>query len=104
METGLVSNDLVVFRKGGTRCKITVTGVESHSGNDFTKGRSAIVEMAHKVVEIHQLTDLSVGTTMNIGTMGEWNHTVREYILESSLCQRAKLFAAAVLRLDSFCP
>ena len=69
METGLRSNALAIFRKGGTRCRITVTGVEAHAGNDFTKGRSAIVEMAHKIVEIHSLTDLSAGTTMNIGTI-----------------------------------
>lgn len=214
METGLRSNALAVFRKGGTRCRITVTGVEAHAGNDFTKGRSAIVEMAHKIVEIHSLTDLSAGTTMNIGTiqggtifnavparceivvdmrfekneemekakenlaavcrktyiegtqtemeyidvmhvfettedglalwdflretaeeaglqpleqarlggssdaayltmagvptvcscgtMGEWNHTVREYALADSLYERAKLFANALLRMDRF--
>ena len=214
METGLRSNQLAVFRKGGTRCRITVTGVEAHAGNDFTKGRSAIVEMAYKIVDIHNLTDLSVGTTMNIGTiqggtifnavpakceivvdmrfekneelekakknlaavcaktyiegtttqmeyidvmhvfettegglrllsflqdtaretgleavdkialggssdaayltmagvptvcscgtMGEWNHTVREYAMVDSLYQRAKLFAGALLRMDQF--
>ncbi len=69
METGLISNKLAVFRKGGTRCRITTHGVEAHAGNDFTKGRSAIVEMAYKVVDIHNLTDLTVGTTMNIGTI-----------------------------------
>jgi glutamate carboxypeptidase len=45
-----------------------------------------------------------VPTVCSCGAMGEWNHTVREYILESSLCQRAKLFTAAVLRLDEFRP
>ena len=214
METGLISNKLAVFRKGGTRCRITTHGVEAHAGNDFTKGRSAIVEMAYKIVDIHNLTDLSVGTTMNIGTvqggtifnavpakcecvvdmrfekneelerakknlkavcdktyidgtttemeyidvmhvfettdgglkllaflqktaeetglrevgktvlggssdaayitmagvptvcsagsMGEWNHTVREYIEQDSLAERAKLYAGALLRIDQF--
>ncbi|MBQ8919055.1 MAG: M20/M25/M40 family metallo-hydrolase [Acidaminococcaceae bacterium] len=69
METGLLSNKICVFRKGGTRCRITVTGVEAHAGNDFTKGRSAIVEMAYKIIDIHNLTDLVAGTTMNIGTI-----------------------------------
>ena len=63
------SNKICVFRKGGTRCRITVHGVEAHAGNDFTKGRSAIAEMAYKVVDIHNLTDLKAGTTMNIGTI-----------------------------------
>ena len=214
METGLISNKICVFRKGGTRCRITVHGVEAHAGNDFTKGRSAIAEMAYKVVDIHNLTDLKAGTTMNIGTinggtifnavpakceavvdmrfekneelekakksleavckktyiegtttemeyidvmhvfettegglalwnylhdtaaemnlaetgqirlggssdaayitmagvpclcscgtMGEWNHTVREYILTDSLYERAKLFAGALLNADNF--
>lgn len=69
METGLESNALVVSRKGGTRCKITVTGVEAHSGNDFLKGRNAIIEMCHKIERIHALTDLDAGTTLNIGTI-----------------------------------
>ena len=214
METGLISNKIAVFRKGGTRCRITTHGVEAHAGNDFTKGRSAIAEMAYKVVDIHNLTDLSVGTTMNIGTiqggtifnavpakceavvdmrfekneelekgkaalkavcdktyiegtttemeyidimhvfettegglkflkflqetaeetglrevgearlggssdaayitmagvptvcsagsMGEWNHTIREYIEQDSLYERAKLYAGALLRMDKF--
>ena len=49
-------------------------------------------------------TIAGVPTVCSCGAMGEWNHTVREYIAESSLCQRAKLFAAAVLRLDEFRP
>jgi len=214
METGLISNKVAVFRKGATRYRIRVNGVEAHAGNDFTKGRSAIVEMAHKIIDIHNLTDLTVGTTMNIGTvnggtifnavparceivvdmrfekneemakaiqnlkaicqktyiegtstemeyidilhvfettegglalwgflhdtatemglaepgktrlggssdasymtmagvptlcscgsMGEWNHTVREYILEESLYERGKLFAGALLNADRF--
>lgn len=214
METGLVSNKLVTGRKGGVRCKITVNGVEAHSGNDFTKGRSAIVEMAYKIIDIHNLTNLETGTTMNIGTinggtifnsipakceiivdmrfkrndelekakkafkkicektyiegttttmeyidimhvfettadgtrlfeflkrtaednglellesmylggssdaayttmagvptvcscgtMGEWNHTIREYALVDSLYSRAKLFAAAVINIEDF--
>ena len=36
------------------------------------------------------------------GTMGEWNHTVREYILTDSLYERAKLFAGALLNADNF--
>ena len=36
------------------------------------------------------------------GTMGGWNHTVREYILTDSLYERAKLFAGALLNADNF--
>ena len=69
MESGLVSNQLAVFRKGGTRCRIRVTGVEMHVGGDFAKGRNAIVEAAHKAIKISMLTNLKTGTTVNVGTI-----------------------------------
>ena len=43
-----------------------------------------------------------VPTVCSCGTMGEWNHTVREYALADSLYERAKLFANALLRMDRF--
>ena len=43
-----------------------------------------------------------VPTVCSCGTMGEWNHTVREYALADSLYARAKLFAGALLRMDLF--
>jgi glutamate carboxypeptidase len=67
METGLLNNDLCIGRKGRVECHITVNGVESHAGNDFSSGRSAIEEMAHKIIEIQKLTDLGSGTTVSVG-------------------------------------
>ena len=48
------------------------------------------------------LTMAGVPTVCSCGTMGEWNHTVREYAMVDSLYQRAKLFAGALLRMDQF--
>ena len=48
------------------------------------------------------LTMAGVPTVCSCGTMGEWNHTVREYALADSLYERAKLFANALLRMDRF--
>lgn len=65
LETGLVSNDICVGRKGDVGFLITVHGVAAHSGNDFLKGRSAIHEMAHKILELEKITDLEKNTTVS---------------------------------------
>lgn len=69
METGLADGCLCVGRKGHLGCRVTVTGVESHAGNDFESGRSAIEEAAHKILAIQRLTDLEEGTTVNVGVI-----------------------------------
>ncbi|MBS4536469.1 M20 family metallopeptidase [Clostridium sp. D2Q-14] len=69
METGLIDNYLCIGRKGCLRYSIRVDGVETHSGNDFQGGRSSIVEMAYKIIDLHNITDIDVGTTVNIGTI-----------------------------------
>ncbi len=65
METGLISNDICVARKGAAFARITTNGVASHSGNAFTAGRNAIAELAYKIPKIQALTDLSSGTTVS---------------------------------------
>lgn len=69
METGLVDNSLCYGRKGRIEAYVTVTGVEVHAGNDFLKGRNAIAEMAHKILEIEKLTNLEKGTTVVSGVI-----------------------------------
>lgn len=69
METGLADGCLCVGRKGHLGCRVTVNGVESHAGNDFESGRSAIEEAAHKILAIQALTDLEEGTTVNVGVI-----------------------------------
>ncbi len=66
METGLVSNQICIGRKGGGVANFTVTGVGAHSGNDFLKGRNSIAEMAHKTLDLQALTDLEKGTTVSV--------------------------------------
>ena len=46
--------------------------------------------------------EAGVPTVCSCGTMGEWNHTVREYVMADSLYERAKLFAGALLRMERF--
>jgi len=41
--------------------------VASHSGLDFEKGQSAILELADQIVAIQKLVDLKRGLTLNVG-------------------------------------
>lgn len=68
-ETGNIDNGIVVGRLGAELFTIETAGVSAHSGNDPEKGRSAIEEMAHKVIEIQKLNDIERGKLVNIGTI-----------------------------------
>jgi glutamate carboxypeptidase len=68
-ETGDVDNSLVVGRKGTIAYDIVVEGVSVHAGREPQKGRSAILEMARKIVDIQTLTDYDKGITFNVGTV-----------------------------------
>jgi len=56
-------------RKGIGEYLLRVTGKASHSGLDFEKGQSAIVELAAQIGKISTLVDLKRGLTLNVGTM-----------------------------------
>lgn len=60
---------LKTSRKGVGNITIRVRGRASHSGVDFEKGRSAIVELARQLLEIVKFTDLSRGITVNPGVI-----------------------------------
>jgi len=54
-------------RKGVGEYSIKVTGKAAHSGLDFDKGESAIVELAKQITAISKLVDLKRGLTLNVG-------------------------------------
>jgi len=54
-------------RKGVGEYELKVTGVASHSGLDFEKGQSAIVELARQILAVQKLVDLKRGLTLNAG-------------------------------------
>ena len=66
-EPGRASGNVVSSRKGGVFIRFAVTGRAAHSGANFTEGRSAIGELAHKIVALHALTDVDRGITVNVG-------------------------------------
>lgn len=66
-ETGFLDNGLVVQRKGSAVYTMSVQGVGAHAGNNPKGGRSAVLEIAHKVIDIQNATDWEQGTTFNVG-------------------------------------
>lgn len=68
-ETSFTDHSLVVQRKGCWRFFIETFGRGCHVGNDPENGRSAILEMAHKIIEIEKLTDYSKQYNVNVGTI-----------------------------------
>lgn len=68
-ETGDVNESLVVGRKGSSSYNIAVKGVSVHAGREPENGRSAILEIAHKIIDIQALSDFEKGVTFNVGTI-----------------------------------
>jgi glutamate carboxypeptidase len=54
-------------RKGVGEYTLHITGKAAHSGLDFEKGQSAVIELAHQICKISKLVDLNRGTTLNVG-------------------------------------
>lgn len=71
-------NNLVRQRKGLGQARFVVNGKASHAGGAHEQGRSAIKELAYKIVEIENLTDYETGVTVNVGIVsgGESRNTV----------------------------
>lgn len=80
-ETGFVDNGIVVGRKGVARFMMEVKGIAAHAGNDPENGRSAILEMAHKIIAVQKLTDWEKGISFNVGVMqgGKTSTAVPDY-------------------------
>jgi glutamate carboxypeptidase len=56
-------------RKGIGIYRVVVRGVAAHSGVDFEKGASAVVELARQIEKIARFTDLKRGITVNPGVI-----------------------------------
>lgn len=66
-EPGRPSGNVVSGRKGGVFMKMEITGKAAHSGGNYQEGISAIEELARKIIALHAITDLTKGTTVNVG-------------------------------------
>jgi glutamate carboxypeptidase len=68
-EPGRPEDSVVTDRKAGIFMRFEVAGKAAHAAANFEQGASAIVEMAHKIIALHALTDLSKGITVNVGVV-----------------------------------
>lgn len=72
---------LTVARKGVGMYRLAVEGVSAHAGVEPRKGRSAILELAHKIIAVHALNGTYDGLTLNVGvvTGGERPNVVPDH-------------------------
>ncbi len=67
-EPSLPGGTLKTARKGVGRYTLAIEGCPAHAGVEPEKGRSALLELAHQIIAIQSLSNLSVGTTLNVGS------------------------------------
>jgi glutamate carboxypeptidase len=61
------NGELVVARKGVGTFFIHIDGKPAHAGNKYTEGINANLEASLKLIELTKLTNLELGTTVNVG-------------------------------------
>lgn len=71
-------------RKGTGMFKLEAHGVPAHAGLEPEKGASAILEISKQIERIHQLNDLTIGTTANVCTIS--GGTTSNVIPETAVC------------------
>jgi len=59
--------EVVTGRKGVGTFFIDIEGKAAHAGNNYSDGHDANLEASYKLQELVRLTDLSKGTTLNVG-------------------------------------
>jgi glutamate carboxypeptidase len=66
LEPSRAADVITKARKGSDKYVLEVFGVPAHSGAEPHKGRSAVIELAHKMLAIHNLNTLFHGVTYNV--------------------------------------
>jgi glutamate carboxypeptidase len=69
-EPGLSDGALVTAQAGIRWLELIVHGKAAHAGLEPENGINAAAELAHKLTQIHALTDYSCHLTVNIGSVG----------------------------------
>ena len=59
--------EVVTGRKGVGTFFIDIVGKAAHAGNSYTEGHDANLEASYKLQELVKLTNLDLGTTVNVG-------------------------------------
>jgi glutamate carboxypeptidase len=63
------SGNLKTARKGLGRFRLTITGRPAHAGTNRHEGVSAVEELAHQVLALHDLNDEERGISVNVGVV-----------------------------------
>lgn len=85
IEPSDMTGNLITGRRGGGKFELHITGRAAHSGEEPEKGRSAIGELAHKIVQLHGLTDPHAGVHVNVGVVsgGTTSNTIAAHAIAS---------------------
>ena len=88
LECARANGDIVSSRKGSVDLRLAVHGRAAHAGVEPEKGRSAILEAAHLVTELHALPARWPTVTCNVGVIAGGtrpNVVAEEAVLEVDL-------------------
>lgn len=69
LEAARANGDIVSARKGSAVYTLTARGRSAHAGVEPEKGRNAIVEIAHQLLQFHSLNNWLEGVTINPGVI-----------------------------------
>lgn len=80
-EGGRKGGAMVGSRRGLGQFHLSVEGVAAHAGSSHSEGRSAVRELAKKILEVEALTNYKKGLTLNTGTFqgGTKRNIIPEY-------------------------
>jgi glutamate carboxypeptidase len=67
LEAGGLNNKIVTGRKGNLSVEIQISGEAGHAAFAAENKASAILEMAHKIIEFEALNNFEKGITINVG-------------------------------------
>lgn len=70
LEPPMAGGALKTARKGVGSYRVETRGRSAHAGVEPEKGRSAILELAHQVIQIQSMAAPELGTTINVGQIG----------------------------------
>ncbi|MGH2681763.1 MAG: M20 family metallopeptidase [Actinomycetota bacterium] len=69
LEAARENGDIVSARKGVSDARVEVVGRAAHAGVEPERGRSAVLEAAHKILALHALNGRWPGVTVNVGVV-----------------------------------
>ncbi|HYB00458.1 MAG TPA: M20 family metallopeptidase [Ktedonobacteraceae bacterium] len=69
LEAARSNGDIVSARKGHSWYKLTANGRSAHAGVEPEKGRNAVIELAHQILQFQNLAGWREGITINAGVV-----------------------------------